>query len=60
MRATKYIKKMVGAGRFELPASWSRTKRATRLRYAPPDIIIGGFNLFGNKDKKGLFGNLSP
>jgi hypothetical protein len=26
---------LVGAGRFELPASWSRTKRATGLRYAP-------------------------
>jgi hypothetical protein len=26
---------VVGAGRFELPASWSRTKRATGLRYAP-------------------------
>ncbi len=26
---------VVGAGRFELPTSWSRTKRATRLRYAP-------------------------
>ena len=29
---------MVGAGRFELPASWSRTKRATRLRYAPRNL----------------------
>ncbi len=27
--------KDVGAGRLELPASWSRTKRATMLRYAP-------------------------
>ena len=26
---------MVGERRFELPASWSRTKRATRLRYSP-------------------------
>ena len=26
---------MVGAPRFELGTSWSRTKRATRLRYAP-------------------------
>ncbi len=34
--------RMVGAGRFELPTSWSRTKRATGLRYAPvttPSII---------------------
>ncbi len=29
------ILKLVGAGRFELPASASRTRRATRLRYAP-------------------------
>ena len=27
--------KLVGARRFELRTSWSRTKRATRLRYAP-------------------------
>ena len=26
---------MVGAGGFEPPTSWSRTKRATKLRYAP-------------------------
>jgi hypothetical protein len=26
---------MVGARGFEPPASWSRTRRATRLRYAP-------------------------
>jgi hypothetical protein len=26
---------MVGERRFELPASWSRTKRATKLRYSP-------------------------
>ena len=30
-----YCYRLVGAGRFELPASWSRTKRATGLRYAP-------------------------
>ncbi len=28
-------RKMVGERRFELPTSWSRTKRATRLRYSP-------------------------
>ena len=28
---------MVGAGRFELPTPCSRSKCATRLRYAPPD-----------------------
>ncbi len=27
--------KMVGERRFELPTSWSRTKRATKLRYSP-------------------------
>ena len=27
--------RMVGERRFELPASWSRTKRATKLRYSP-------------------------
>ena len=27
--------KLVGERRFELPTSWSRTKRATRLRYSP-------------------------
>ncbi len=26
---------VVGARGFEPPASWSRTKRATKLRYAP-------------------------
>ena len=31
----KSFRKMVGAPRFELGTSWSRTKRATRLRYAP-------------------------
>ena len=32
--------RMVGAGRFELPTSWSRSTRAARLRYAP--IGYGG------------------
>ena len=27
--------KVVGERRFELPTSWSRTKRATKLRYSP-------------------------
>ena len=31
----KAHKKMVGERRFELPTSWSRTKRATKLRYSP-------------------------
>jgi hypothetical protein len=29
------MKQLVGERRFELPTSWSRTKRATRLRYSP-------------------------
>jgi hypothetical protein len=28
-------KQVVGERRFELPTSWSRTKRATKLRYSP-------------------------
>ena len=35
--AHAYVDKMVGAGRFELPTPCSRSKCATRLRYAPPD-----------------------
>lgn len=31
------FKRLVGAGRFELPTPCSRSKCATRLRYAPPD-----------------------
>lgn len=30
-------RRLVGAGRFELPTPCSRSKCATRLRYAPPD-----------------------
>ena len=33
---------MVGAGRFELPTPCSRSKCATRLRYAPPDRQLEG------------------
>ena len=33
-KATK--KRKVGAVRFELTTFWTRTKRATRLRYTPP------------------------
>ena len=33
---------MVGAGRFELPTPCSRSKCATRLRYAPPDRQLRG------------------
>ena len=31
---------MVGVERFELPTSWSQTRRATRLRYTPERAII--------------------
>lgn len=30
---------MVGAARFELATSWSRTRRATELRYTPEKIF---------------------
>jgi hypothetical protein len=33
-------KEMVGARGFEPPASWSRTRRATRLRYAPREVKL--------------------
>ena len=32
--------KVVGERRFELPTSWSRTKRATRLRYSPDHLNV--------------------
>ncbi len=31
---------LVGAGRFELPTSRTRTVRATKLRYAPETIAL--------------------
>ena len=34
-RRAKLLKEKIGARGFEPPTSWSRTKRATRLRYAP-------------------------
>ena len=34
-RDMQVIEDLVGERRFELPTSWSRTKRATRLRYSP-------------------------
>ena len=36
------LKRVVGAPRFELGTSWSRTKRATRLRYAPTRAVVSG------------------
>ena len=32
--------KLVGVERFELPTSWSQTRRATRLRYTPRRLVI--------------------
>jgi hypothetical protein len=37
----KRLNRLVGAGRFELPTPCSRSKCATRLRYAPPDLDAG-------------------
>ena len=35
---------MVGVERFELPTSWSQTKRSTRLTYTPMNLVeIRGF-----------------
>ena len=34
---------MVGAGGFEPPASWSQTRRAARLRYAPRRYFRGDY-----------------
>ena len=41
----------VGARGFEPPTSASRTLRATRLRYAPPPLIISGFNFWSKHCK---------
>ena len=41
---------LVGVRGFEPPTSTSRTWRATKLRYTPIVIIIGGFNLLGNDE----------
>jgi hypothetical protein len=58
MRKPLNIKgRMVGERRFELPASWSRTKRATKLRYSPiflfrlkcPILEITNRSLFYNE-----------
>src|SRR6185503_1282484 len=41
LKFCKSVKSLVGAGRFELPTPCSRSKCATRLRYAPPDLDAG-------------------
>jgi hypothetical protein len=43
------MKKMVGAVGFEPTTSWSRTKRATKLRYAPTQPIIKHLEMFREK-----------
>ena len=42
---------VVGARGFEPPTSASRTRRATKLRYAPITVIIGGFNLVSKENR---------
>ena len=37
-------KKLVGVERFELPTSCSQSRRATRLRYTPIDLLLLGCN----------------
>ena len=39
-RISPRISMLVGVERFELPTSWSQTRRATRLRYTPEGAII--------------------
>jgi hypothetical protein len=43
-RAANPLRRLVGAGRFELPTPCSRSKCATRLRYAPPDLVVQDFH----------------
>ena len=47
-RLRRELGRLVGAGRFELPTSASRTRRATKLRYAPTNDIIGCWELIVN------------
>src|SRR3984957_5123364 len=37
--ACKSLKELVGASGFEPPASWSRTRRSTRLSHAPNPLV---------------------
>jgi hypothetical protein len=43
-KAANPLRRLVGAGRFELPTPCSRSKCATRLRYAPPDLVVQDFH----------------
>ena len=40
MQALEWASLVVGVARLELAASWSRTKRATKLRYTPTTKLI--------------------
>ena len=40
MQALEWASLVVGVARFELAASWSRTKRATKLRYTPFSVLV--------------------
>ena len=48
---------MVGEGGFEPPTFWSRTKRATRLRYSPKWTKSGTQNSVFPVEVKGQFGD---
>lgn len=43
---------MVGARGFEPPTSWTQTRRATRLRYAPTHLIHRYTKLFEGASRK--------
>ena len=46
MRRVSYLQEVVGVGRFELPASWSQTKRSN-LAELHPDVNDGS-HAFGS------------
>ena len=58
------LKRVVGARGFEPPTSWSRTKRATKLRYAPEESGYGEqVTGYGKRERCRLFpvtSNLFP
>ena len=51
---------MVGARRFELPTSCSRSRRATKLRYAPIHVYSGQSSTSGSPVKVGARGFEPP
>ena len=51
---------MVGARRFELPTSCSRSRRATKLRYAPIHVCPGQSSTSGSPKKVGARGFEPP